>query len=60
MLNKLITSTLAAYVAVDLTGWYTTPEKLICSIGLGLVVAAVWTKIEEIKFDPRSRNSQSQ
>lgn len=60
MLNKLIISTLAAYVAVDLTGWYTTPEKLICCIGLGLIAAAVWTWIEEIKFDPRSSNSQSQ
>lgn len=60
MKQKLITSTLAAYVAADLTGWYTMSEKLICCIGLGLAIAAVWTKIEEIKFDPGSGNSQSQ
>lgn len=60
MLNKLIISTLAAYVAVDLTRWYTIPEKLICCIGFGLIIAAAWTKIEEIKFDPRSGNSRSQ
>lgn len=47
MRDKLITSTLAAYVAADLTGWYTTPEKLICCIGLGLIAAAVWIQIEE-------------
>ncbi|MCH1984577.1 hypothetical protein MCG98_18710 [Ruminococcus sp. OA3] len=48
MKQKLITSTLAAYIAVDLTGWYETiPEQLICCIGLGLAVAAVWTWIEE-------------
>ena len=48
MLNKLITSTLAAYVAADLTGWYETfPERLICCIGLGLAIAAVWTWVEE-------------
>lgn len=47
MKQKLITSTLAAYVAIDLTGWYTTPEKLICCIGLGLAIAAVWIQIEE-------------
>lgn len=47
MRNKLITSTLAAYVAADLTGWYTMSEKLICCIGLGLAIAAVWIQIEE-------------
>lgn len=48
LLNKLITSTALAYIVVDLTGWYeTTPEKLICCIGLGLAIAAVWIQIEE-------------
>lgn len=61
MKQKLITSIALAYVAADLTGWYETfPERLICCIGLGLIAAAVWTWIEEIKFDPRSSNSQSQ
>ena len=46
MKQKLITSTALAYVAADLTGWYTTPEKLICCIGLGLIAAAVWTWVE--------------
>lgn len=61
MKQKLITSIALAYIAADLTGWYETfPERLICGIGLGLAIAAVWTKIEEIKFDPGSCNSQSQ
>lgn len=47
MKQKLITSIALAYIAADLTGWYTTPEKLICCIGLGLIAAAVWTWAEE-------------
>lgn len=50
MKQKLITSIALAYVAADLTGWYETfPERLICSIGLGLAIAAVWTWAEEKK-----------
>lgn len=48
MKQKLITSAALAYIAADLTGWYhTIPERLICSIGLGLAIAAVWIQIEE-------------
>lgn len=48
MKQKLITSAALAYIAADLTGWYhTIPERLICCIGLGLAIAAVWTWVEE-------------
>ena len=48
MKQRLITSIALAYVAADLTGWYETiPERLICCIGLGLAIAAVWIQIEE-------------
>lgn len=60
MLNKLITSTALAYIAVDLTGWYTTPEKLICCIGLGLIAAAVWTKIEERRTRQSDKATETQ
>lgn len=47
MKQRLITSIALAYVAADLTGWYETiPERLICCIGLGLAIAAVWTWAE--------------
>ena len=60
MKQKLITSTLAAYVAADLTGWYTTPEKLICCIGLGLAIAAVWIQIEERRTRQRDKATETQ
>lgn len=60
MLNKLIISTLAAYVAVDLTRWYTIPEKLICCIGFGLIIAGVWTKIEERRTRQSDKATETQ
>lgn len=59
MKQKIITSTLAAYVAADLTGWYTTPEKLICCIGLGLAIAAVWVWIKEKKNNHHKKSPRT-
>lgn len=58
LLNKLIISTLAAYIAADLTDWYTIPEKLICCIGLGLIAAAVWIQIEERRTEHDNNNGR--
>lgn len=61
MKQKLITSIALAYVAVDLTGWYhTIPERLICSIGLGLAIAAMWIQIEERRTRQSDKATETQ